>query len=96
MGKLSDEYERRDELLVLTKTEGWKRFHSMLQEQMQSRRILAMQPSSGMDGALKTEFVKGEYAGLLLAASWVDKVIASQNSAIELLEKKDDKNESAE
>lgn len=93
MSRSENEAELRDQLVTLTKTEGWKRFHGMLQEQMQSRRVLAMQGCTSQDAILRNEFLKGEYAGLLLAASWVDKALASHNSAIEALGKKEGRDE---
>lgn len=85
------ELEKRDEMVSLLKHPGWVRYVEMLDAQLNFRRVQCLTQCEVQDDAWRREFVKGEYAGLLLAKAWPDMVVKGANEAAALLEKRAEK-----
>lgn len=65
---------------------GWKLFEKAMAEQRNARLLVLSEPCSGFSALLPQEFMKGESAGLGLAANWAQLQVEMLKSEVNRLE----------
>jgi hypothetical protein len=85
--------DRADEFGRMVRSAAWKLFVELLDLRIQSCADVVTQPSGGVEGAWKLEYIKGAMYGLLLARDLPANIIANMKASLPPEEDEDDQAE---
>lgn len=94
--RLTEAVKYKNALNALVKSEGWKIFVDIADENIHNRtQVILLEPLSSLDDALPKEFMKGEVAGIMALKLYPEAKIEECEALIDALKEKPDGEEEA-